>query len=246
MPYMAPVYYCTFVLASQFVLVNVVVAVLMKQLEDAKENDVSSTQSIQEGLNADYDATNNDSNQDDIQLEGGRDHHDEDDLQITSSSEDRNRKYSNTSSIKSNEVFDNNENNSLLEHHRQQQPKYSNSRNIKNENNKGSSSAVDGGNSTDHIDNIDKSHMLKEQNHNDNSSSRCSDSEVPDESTTENNPPILRRNRDGENKNKEKPSEQEVNERVNNLAGLDYLDLDLEATMEALNGMRDSVISTCV
>ena len=45
MPYIAPVYFAVFVLASQFVLVNVVVAVLMKQLEDAKlsssDDDVS-------------------------------------------------------------------------------------------------------------------------------------------------------------------------------------------------------------
>lgn len=37
MPYVAPIYFAVFVLASQFVLVNVVVAVLMKQLEDAKD-----------------------------------------------------------------------------------------------------------------------------------------------------------------------------------------------------------------
>ena len=52
MPYMAPVYYSTFVLASQFVLVNVVVAVLMKQLEDAKEL-VSPSASQASGLNTD-------------------------------------------------------------------------------------------------------------------------------------------------------------------------------------------------
>lgn len=52
MPYMAPVYFSTFVLASQFVLVNVVVAVLMKQLEDAKEL-VSPSASQASGLNTD-------------------------------------------------------------------------------------------------------------------------------------------------------------------------------------------------
>lgn len=52
MPYMAPVYFSTFVLASQFVLVNVVVAVLMKQLEDAKEL-VSPSSSQASGLNTD-------------------------------------------------------------------------------------------------------------------------------------------------------------------------------------------------
>ncbi|XP_066933924.1 voltage-dependent T-type calcium channel subunit alpha-1H-like isoform X2 [Clytia hemisphaerica] len=52
MPYMAPIYYSTFVLASQFVLVNVVVAVLMKQLEDAKDL-VSPSNSQASGLNGD-------------------------------------------------------------------------------------------------------------------------------------------------------------------------------------------------
>ena len=52
MPYMSPVYFSTFVLASQFVLVNVVVAVLMKQLEDAKEL-VSPSASQASGLNTD-------------------------------------------------------------------------------------------------------------------------------------------------------------------------------------------------
>ena len=52
MPYMSPVYFSTFVLASQFVLVNVVVAVLMKQLEDAKEL-VSPSASRASGLNID-------------------------------------------------------------------------------------------------------------------------------------------------------------------------------------------------
>ena len=54
MPYIAPVYFAIFVLASQFVLVNVVVAVLMKQLEEAKtvvteddDNDMYSERSFQ-------------------------------------------------------------------------------------------------------------------------------------------------------------------------------------------------------
>ena len=54
MPYIAPVYFAIFVLASQFVLVNVVVAVLMKQLEEAKtvvleddDNDIYSERSFQ-------------------------------------------------------------------------------------------------------------------------------------------------------------------------------------------------------
>ena len=57
MPYIAPIYYSTFVLASQFVLVNVVVAVLMKQLEDAKS--ITPVLSMEDNLNRDC---NNDDN----------------------------------------------------------------------------------------------------------------------------------------------------------------------------------------
>ena len=39
--YVAPLYFAFFVLSTQFVLVNVVVAVLMKQLEDSKEESLS-------------------------------------------------------------------------------------------------------------------------------------------------------------------------------------------------------------
>ncbi|XP_031571362.1 voltage-dependent T-type calcium channel subunit alpha-1H-like [Actinia tenebrosa] len=41
--HVAPIYFAVFVLATQFVLLNVVVAVLMKHLEEAKEEDNSST-----------------------------------------------------------------------------------------------------------------------------------------------------------------------------------------------------------
>ena len=40
--WVSPVYFAVFVLSTQFVLVNVVVAVLMKQLEDSKDSSVSS------------------------------------------------------------------------------------------------------------------------------------------------------------------------------------------------------------
>lgn len=45
--HIAPIYFAIFVLATQFVLLNVVVAVLMKHLEEAKDNDKESLQEDQ-------------------------------------------------------------------------------------------------------------------------------------------------------------------------------------------------------
>lgn len=251
---MAPVYFCSFVLASQFVLVNVVVAVLMKQLEEAKDTE-SDVNSIQENLDADLDARNNNNSHysersEGEEIESGDNEssspHDGErsKMQINSSRQQRQDPVSSDSSSSTLTLDETNENSPLL----RQRHKHSNSSINKNENNQ---DTKDGTSISDDDSCDNKSHSSKQQNncgHSDRNSG-CSDNPVatPNEDQLEKNSHINTETNPKHSPSVETKSCKDVaNDRFNALVGLDYSDLDLEATMEALNGMRDSVISTCV
>jgi len=226
MPYMAPVYFSTFVLASQFVLVNVVVAVLMKQLEDAKE--VTPANSKGSGLNDDLEISPGDDGEEVLQATDDGDKNDEkinkDNIEMTPRHRDVKTlsRYDNDSKTPS--LF--NENEPLLRSSEVNLDFDSLNANLVSLNDaKETSIECD---EPDGSSSIPKKLSIQNNDNNNNNNNDECDSEV--EQTVKD---VL----DGVVERTEQAS-LETNQ--------DHLDVDILATVKALSGLRDSVISTCV
>ena len=241
MPYMAPVYFSTFVLASQFVLVNVVVAVLMKQLEDAKDV-VSPANSQASGLNEDLDLSpDGDGREDDIQLSNPNIKSKKearnavDDIEMTLQPRDQKTlsRYDNDGETPE---LSFNENEPLLRSNEAASDRVdANSNSLDNAKETSIESDEPDGSSS-----IPKYKLNNQNDNNDNKYNNNNNKDNKDEDTEDG---------DSEVEQAVKDILDDVVERTEH-ASLEpteeHLDVDILATVKALSGLRDSVISTCV
>ena len=227
---MAPVYYSTFVLASQFVLVNVVVAVLMKQLEDAKDF-VSPSNSQASGLNGDLLSPIDEVSEHADKGDKNNSFDDGDNIEMLQLHKKRKLKSEENEPLLNNSVndeFDNSLNANLVSFDDAKETSILNN------------DEPDGTSIRERSPSIDSSHVTNKTNE----PSLIPDIKVQNNVDQESGPEITQNNSDIAdtlNGVLDRVCQQENQDNIENTD-----QIDVAGTVLALSGLRDSVISTCV